>query len=382
MIEYRFAQPQDMPLIIDFIDLVFSQQKVPHDFEKLIPKAYGEGRDLSRTHAIALDEGRVVGCVACYPFLQTMGGYTLRCEYLGSVSVHRHARGAGIMKKLMQIQLDRARAEGVDLLALGGQRQRYEYHGFVPTGGMYRYSFTTSNARHALADVDISGLCFVPLTNEDPEAVRYCWTLYQQQPVCGARTPEDFVVTAQTFLSCPWLVLLNGQKAGYLISSRNDASVTELVMEDPALVPAVLKAWLPARGLRSIGVEAAPYNKPLNRTLARFAEGFSLEENGMLLCLNFPKVAAACMSLKNSVSPLNDGQLVLSIEGGDAFRLAVKDGQVCAEPVTGPADVTLSAKEAMHLLFSHNRFYAPEVDCAIPDGWFPLPQCIASPDHF
>ena len=67
MNEYRFATPQDMPKVIDFIDLVFSQSARPHDLAQLIPKVYGDGHDYSHIHAIALEDGEIRGCVAVLP---------------------------------------------------------------------------------------------------------------------------------------------------------------------------------------------------------------------------------------------------------------------------------------------------------------------------
>ena len=46
MIEYRFAAPEHRADLIDFINYVFSQNSVPHDFKTLIPKVYADGRGL------------------------------------------------------------------------------------------------------------------------------------------------------------------------------------------------------------------------------------------------------------------------------------------------------------------------------------------------
>ena len=38
MIEYRFANSEDMDEIIDFINMIFSMLEVPHDFARMLPK--------------------------------------------------------------------------------------------------------------------------------------------------------------------------------------------------------------------------------------------------------------------------------------------------------------------------------------------------------
>ena len=378
MTEYRFATAQDWPKIIDFIDLVFSQSARPHDFAALIPKVYGDAHNYSHIHAIALEDGDIRGCVAVMPVDMTIAGQQLHMGYLGSVSVHRLSRGAGHMKKTMQMQLEKAKADGLDLIVLGGQRQRYGYFGFYPAGHGYEYSVTQSNVRHALKDVDASAFTFEAL--ESGEGSEYAYALYQQQPVCGSRTAENFAELALTFESKGWLVLENGQKAGYLIASNDGKGIREIVLEKPAQVPVVLKAWLALQQVRGLYVDAAPYNVTLNRTLAAFAEYYSLGQDGLVHCFNYANVIRCWMTLKNSISPLSEGMLRLNIDG-ETIEIKVAGGVVSAEKTDAQADVSLTAEEAHYLLFSANRFYAPEAS-GIPADWFPLPLFIPRPETF
>ena len=378
MTEYRFATSQDWPKVIDFIDLVFSQSARPHDFAALIPKVYGDGHDYSHIHAIALEDGEIRGCVAVLPVEMAIAGQPLRMGYLGSVSVHRLSRGAGYMKKLMQMQLEKAQADGLDMIVLGGQRQRYGYFGFSSAGGAYEYSITHANVRHALKDVDASGFVFGPL--EPGEGSEYAYALYQQQPVCGSRTADNFAELALTFDSKGWLILRNGQKAGYLISSVDGKGIREIVLEQPELLPAVIKAWMIEKQLRGIHVAAAPYDRQLNRTLAAFAEYYSLGQDGYLNCLNYASTILCWMTLKNSVSPLSEGVVRLNI-AGQTVEIKVADGMVSAEDTDAAADLSLTADEANQLIFGFNRFYAPEVS-GIPADWFPLPLFIPRMETF
>ena len=378
MTEYRFASSQDWAKIIDFIDLVFSQSARPHDFAALIPKVYGDGHDYSRIHAIALEDGDIRGCVAVLPVDMSIAGLQLHMGYLGSVSVHRLSRGAGHMKKLMRMQIEKAKENGVDMMVLGGQRQRYGYFGFSPVGGAYEYSVTHSNVRHALKDVDASGFAFEPLTSG--EASEYAYALYQQQPVCGSRTAENFAEIALSFDSKGWLILNNGQKAGYLISSVDGKGIREIVLENPRQIPAALKAWMAAHEVKSLSLSVAPYDRPLNRALAAFAEYYSIGQDGCVLCLNYANTIRSWMTLKNSVTPLSEGVVLLGIDG-QTYEIKVADGAVSVEQTDAEAQISLNADEANQLLFGFNRFYAPEVS-GIPADWFPLPLYIPRPETF
>ena len=134
MIEYRFADASYRADIIDFINMVFSQSAIPHDFKTLIPKVYADGRGFDEIHAIALDNQRVRGVVAQLPISAKYAGQDLKIGYIGSVSSHKYARGSGYMKVLMAMQLENAEKSGIDIMMLGGQRQRYEYFGYSPVG--------------------------------------------------------------------------------------------------------------------------------------------------------------------------------------------------------------------------------------------------------
>lgn len=377
MTEYRYARPEDMPYVVDFIDLVFSQLQIPHDFEKLIPKVYGEGHEYSDIHAIAVENGDVRGCVAVLPYNLDMAGESLRVGYLGSVSVHRNSRGAGHMRKLMEMSIERAKADQLDAVLLGGQRQRYAYYGFAPCGGTYTYRFITANMRHAFKDVDDSMISFRKM--EKGADAAYSFQLYQQQPVCGSRTEDGFVDAACNYKNCPWMIEVNGQNAGYLIAG--ESHICELVVEDNALLPAILKAWMTFRDLRSFTIQAAPHDEPLNRTLSRYAEGYSIGQHCYLLCLNFANNIRAWMKLKNSVSPLSDGCVKLAIDDQPVVKICVCNGVVSVENTEETADISLTAEEAVSLLFGFNRFYAPAVS-GIPADWFPLPFYVPIPEHF
>ena len=379
MTEYRFATAQDYPKVIDFINLVFSQAARPHDFADLIPKVYGDGHEeYAPIHAIALEDGEIRGCVAVLPYDMEVAGQKLRVGYLGSVSVHRLSRGAGHMKKLMQMHIDRAKADGIDMLVLNGQRQRYGYFGFYPVGGAFRYSVGHANVRHALSDVDVSPFTFEKLTQGAQSDFAY--DLYQQQPVCVLRPKERFAEYLLSFESQGWLIKQQGEPVGYLVSKRDCAAIHELVVKDNSCIHAVLKAWMAAHGLRQLGMAAAPHDTALNRTLSSFAEGYSIGAAEFMLCLNRAGTIRSWMTLKNAVQPLSEGCVKLGIED-QVLEIKVADGAVTVENTASPADIVLTAEQADYLLFSYNRFYAPAVP-GIPADWFPLPLYISRPDTF
>lgn len=376
--EYRFATPADREDILDFINMIFSMVRKPHDFSRLIPKVYGPGVECSGIHALAIKDGRIRGCVGVHPFSLTVADVELRVGYVGSVSVHPAARGEGVMKRLMDMQLERARQQKLDMLVLGGQRQRYEYYGFEPCGGTYCYHISGACMRHALKDVATGGVAFERLVDET--AVEAAYAFYMTQPVTGARTKQSFVPAAISFNGEPWLITRDNKPIGYLIAADGHEELRELVTERTEDIAVAIKAWAAAQGQKDLHVLAAPHQVALNRVLAAFAEGYSIGQNGMVNCLNPEKVIGAYMRLKSEASPLDDGVMRLSIKGHNTLRIAVQAGRVDVSLTQEPADATLEWLEAAQLLFGFNRFGAPQVSS--PRGWFPLPLSIPVADTF
>ena len=106
MTEYRKALEHEEADILDFINYVFSQAHRPHDFRKLLPKVYAH-KGFYRYHYVAAENGHIRGTVAVLPVEMPFGdGQSLKIGYVGSVSAHPYDKGAGHMKKLMQLMLE------------------------------------------------------------------------------------------------------------------------------------------------------------------------------------------------------------------------------------------------------------------------------------
>ena len=106
----------------------------------------------------------------------------------------------GYMKKLMAMTNDYARDNGFDLLALGGQRQRYEYYGYEPGGAMHALTITATNCRHALKDGEADAVSFAPFESQRAQ-MDALFSIYESGVVAGARPREDFEQICGTSVS-------------------------------------------------------------------------------------------------------------------------------------------------------------------------------------
>lgn len=380
MINYRLAEKRDMESIIDFANMVFSMLRVPHNFEEMLPKVYAAPNLQPEIHIVAEEDGRLCGCLGMLVYPLRVAGETLRIGYMGTMAVHPRVRGRGTMGTLMEKQIERGKELGLDMLVLGGQRQRYARHGYETCGATIGYSISAANVRHAMTQVDTNGLCFAPMQQED---VSFALSLYEALPVSGARTAGNFLACVQSYREKPYMITKQGEPAGYLVTSQDGQRITELVMKDEMWILPAIKGYMEEKGMRSLRVDAAPYDAKLNGLLAALCEAYTVSPNCMLRLLNPERVIAAYMKLRAGIEPLEDGRLVLSCGELGKVEIAVADGEVAVCGTDAQPELELSDQQAAMLLFGYNRFGVPvDIRGKTPKSWFPLPLHIPEPDSF
>ncbi|MBR5287651.1 MAG: GNAT family N-acetyltransferase [Clostridia bacterium] len=380
MIRYRLSQSSDMEGLIDHINMIFSMLRTPHNFEEMLPKVYGKEHRIDDMHVIAEEEdGRIGGCLGMYVFPLRVCDTVLRVGYLGSMAVHPRVRGQGTMGTLMRKQIERGYELGLDLMVLGGQRQRYQRSGFETGGAGYVYSISRANVRHALADTDAGDISFRTMAQEDVPAM-LC--LYDRQVVAGARREDNFIATLKSYRRDAWMILRADKPVGYISATADGQTIGEIVLEEAALILPAIKAWVEQRQVKNLHLSAAPYDSVLGGLLAPICESFSLNPSIMLRVLKPETVLPAYMKLQNTMHPLSDGRVVLGWEGNGAYEFRVSGGEITVRKTEEAPHDTLSQIDFHQLIFGYNRFAAPKIQAEIPENWFPLPVYIPEPDSF
>ena len=380
MMKYRVARPEELDGIIDFANMVFSMLRVPHNFEEMLPKVYAVPHLQSDIHVIAEEEGRLCGCLGMLEYPLRIAGETIRLGYMGTMAVHPRVRGRGTMGMLMEKQIERGIEKKLDALVLGGQRQRYARHGYETVGATYRYTISAANVRHAMAQENAEGLRFSPMTQAD---VPFAFSLYEDQLVAGARTEGNFLDTVKSYREKPFTISREGDTIGYLVTMSDEAYITEIRLKDTALTFAAIKAFMMQKSLRSLHIEAAPYDTALNSLLSQVCEGYTLSPNCMLRILNPERFIKAYMKLKSAIQPLEDGRLTLGCGDAGIVDICVSNGEITVKRIESAPQLMLNDQQAAMLLFGYNRFSIDtEVRNAAPNSWFPLPLHIPTPDTF
>lgn len=372
--QYVLGTPADHDDIVDFGNYVFSQAHVPHDFKQLLPKAYADGVEgIEQWHFLAKQNGRIRAMVACKPLTMHVLDKTLHYGSVGTVSVHPYSRGEGHMKVLMSLMIADSRAKNYDMLFLGGQRQRYNYFGFEQAGLGVKCLLSATNVRHALRDVDASGVTFSELTEERPEEVDYACRLTQTQQLHGERPRGEFLAIMHSWKSCCRLICVDGRMAGYIMGDGR-----ELVLEEESLLPRVLKALFEQEPEReSLQMLVPVYCTERVHFLARLCEGVSVKPVELINVLNWKNVLEAFFLLKAGYTTLEDGEACIRVDN-QTVTIRVKDG-VPAVSEGGENPTEMEHLEAQRLFFGVEQTVLPDQRYK---NWLPLPFYISTADTF
>ena len=376
MLEYRIARPEEEADILDLINLVFSQTKVPHHFDQLIPKVYAYP-GYAPFHYVAVEDGKIRSCVAVAPAtLHLDRELSLKVGLVGSVAMHEKSRGAGHMKKLMDMAIEDARTKGFDLLALGGQRQRYGYWDFEPGGVCRTFKLSLSNVRHAMKNQDAQSISIREITDENDPVLDQLHAMMEQADMTCTRDRERLLSIMQCWHQRLYLIENEQGVLGYLYGSAGN--VHEMMLQDWAQLPRVLKAWM--QGKEECTFYAPQHQPELSSYLRAVAEAAGLSDAKKYRILNWEKVLSCCLTYKQKKSPLSSGRIVVEIEGAGRIALSLQGGQALAEKTHDAPDFTLTSCQAVALFFSPLTLV--EELPPLLKAWLPLPLYITRADTF
>jgi len=327
-IEFTKGTILDKEDIIDFENYVFSHHQGHTDFIDIMPKIYSKDRkELSAEHYLVKQDGRIKALVANNIIEMSICGQRLKVGGIGSVSVHPYSRGEGFMKVLMQQAIAEAKEKGVDILLLGGIRQRYAYFGFENGGVNARFSLKKKNIEHGLAKVDASNVRFEELTKDKTEWISFANNLYSKRLVHALRSQEDFFD-----IVCSWdkkcmMVFIDNELVGYVVGALN-----EVVLTKEEYYPKVLKAMFEQQNYNDIEIVVACFELERMEFLASICQDYVLGHTEMLSVLSWENVIKTSLILKSKTIRLEDGEVCVGIEDKQ-YRITVKDNVPNVEEV-------------------------------------------------
>lgn len=379
MTEYRRALAHEEADILDFINMVFSQAHRPHDFAALLPKVYAH-EGFSRLHSVAVRNERIRGTVAVLPLeLQVDQGCALKVGYVGSVSAHPADRGEGHMKELMDMTVRECERQGYDLLALGGQRQRYNYFGFESGGGELKFLITAANVRHSMRDVSKDAVRIREITDENDPVLEGVYRLCCRQAMTCVRSREWFLDIMHSWNGqCYALedMRSGGALMGYVYAKGDD--VCELGLCDERRIREVIRAWMESR--QKCWVYVPMHHRVRANFIKSFAEDFAFTDSLMLHVFNWRHTLETLLSFKAGYQPLSSGTFVFEVEGAGRYEICVRDHEVMVTDTQKSPDMCFTPQRAVEFFFSS---FTPMMTASpMLKSWLPVPFDILSADAF
>lgn len=387
--------------IIAFADRVFGEDVAPEGFAGLIPDLYGPRASCDGNHLLVLEEGEIQALLLAEPTTFVCGGRMLKGLGVGTVSVSEQARGKGYMQKLLSCVREGMERDGYAFAVLSGQRQRYSYWGYEPTGTALVFELTGSNVKHALCGPEISELAgeisLVPL-EEGSEWAQAARKLYESQCLYTVRKEETFVLHLCSGHSRPMAVLHKGRFAGYLTASfrRGQVCLTELLTDENTAVPdqerfmkALLLCFFRQQAPRGFSIRLALWQKEQAARLEKICESCSIQTDHQYYIADMEKMLDFSLFAAHKLGRLPDGDWQFATEKGiycchsaDGKTAAVLRKHSQAPVFSGKEEnrkiFTASEAEMTRILFSPlSGLHSLE---GVPAGWLPLPLCLAPVD--
>ncbi len=374
----RTGRPGEGEKITSFAARAFAQDGEAVDLRGLLPKVYAAPEASAAQHLILEEDGAWQGLLLRVRSTLAVGDRTLAVGHIGTVCTAPEHRGGGVMRRLMARALEDLAAEGCDLIALSGQRQRYERYGFVPMGTKMEFIFCAANGKGRA----LPGDALEPLAG--PRLLAAARTLFGKQAVHMARSAEAFEQVLASWGARAFAFLRQGEFAGYGTAFRQEGrlTVSELRLRDPSLLGA-LCSLLTGQAGGEVKLCLAP-GAPEIPAAAALCERYLLGPDHSFRILCFPSVADALLRRRHAACPLPEGALRLSVEGYGGLELFVEGGTAGARSCAAAARGTLTYEQAVHLLFSPCCAARGPLARTNPAAaaWLPLPLSLEQNDCY
>ncbi|HOE12955.1 MAG TPA: GNAT family N-acetyltransferase [bacterium] len=146
--EMRIPTPDEIPQLIDLLNLVFRPQggNMGREFPSLLRE-----ENLEQLRVI-VEDGTIVAHVGMTLQDAILGGIPTRICNIGAVSTHPDSRGKGYATQLMEDAVQHARSRGADIMLISGKRGLYRRMNAVECGLFPFLALTEQEVESAFLD--------------------------------------------------------------------------------------------------------------------------------------------------------------------------------------------------------------------------------------
>ncbi|MCR5484693.1 MAG: GNAT family N-acetyltransferase [Clostridiales bacterium] len=383
MLEIRRGTAAEFDKIIDFIDFVFSKDYEPHDFINMYPNLYRRTDESMHNMVNLWDGDELRGSVIVYPRYLSVGGKTLSVYGIGNVSCHPRFRGKGYMTMLMNYINEEAKKNGVQLMNLGGRRDRYNHFGFEIAGNCYQMHLERDFVLKALPGYDGGKYTFEKFGYDDRDIVDRLHKIYLSKPAHYEYDYDDFFL--RLVIPCDGAYPLavrdkNKKLIGYLAvcpERERDIDIREICLEDDDLTDDVLISFIIKNDYYP-DFKFSEAQLPYVQKIIDLGGDVVFRGNGMWEVFDWKNTIDALLSYKASYSVLKKGTLVFDIENSGRYAVSYDGEKVSVTETTADADFELSALKAIRALLGSTPsiflgLNKDEKRSELVRSWLPLP---------
>jgi len=218
----RGLRPEELSSLRELTGVVFRPALVDE-----YPQLFHEGNfDNLR---VCVDEGRCVSHVGMTTRRATFFGCPVQVGCIGAVATHPDYRGQGLASRCFDDAVQKAFADGTDLLLVSGDRALYRRAGCLRAPCGETFTLSTEDGR-TLPGISVT---VETMTNADLPLIREC---YRREPVRFLRPAEDYdrAFACGVVMNRPsefLTIRANGDVRGYLIVGQRDGEARTRIAE-------------------------------------------------------------------------------------------------------------------------------------------------------
>ena len=340
----------DYEQAIDFLDLVFSQARKPHHFERALPRMCVPDDEHMGKHFAIKVNGRIEAMLGVYPLPMVIDGERFLFSTTGNVATHYRYEGRGYAHKLLNRAMEELKDIGADASRLGGFRQRYNRFGFEMAGTAYNMSVEANNVKWTKT----AAVRFEPIARTDGDTIAKVQKLQAQAPFYADRgDAEGFYRVMTAWEGKPFAAYdEQDQFMGCLCVSPDSRIAAEIIARDAEATEAIVVQWLAQGRTPVLNVTLPPWNLEAVRRISRFCQNLNLGTPSQFKIINWQGIANALCRIQSRLVKLPDGSFTLGILDGPTLRFTAEGGVARCEAVEGAVpDLTLDSLAATRFLF-------------------------------
>ena len=327
--------------ILEYRKMVKFADKAFHiRFRKKLSWLYDDNPNICQHHHSVRDEnGDFIGLIASIPMSIINGDDCLLMRGIGTVSTSKKYRGQGVMKNMLLHIAEVAKDENVDIMVLGGSRQRYQRYGYVPIGMHMKYLVTSGNLK-AHKDYANYSLISVKDNRYDEEFKSLSDMQYQHidRPVC------NYLDRLNAWNNKCCAVMNDGKIVGQICYKHN--TIFEILTAPNVDMMSVLKVFSLKMRKLPIIVYAYGHQQLLLNVLDNISHDIKAEKCAQIKIVNPRNLVRVLLTTHLERTNIGNFSASIHIEGIDTFTCTIQDNKLSISDSTGgECDYTYTLEE-------------------------------------